>query len=96
VVTKYDANRSKAFFIDILIEGSTPTTATTESNLTSWITALKVPFSTARDVDPSAYTSKTLYGIRETTYIVERDTRKIVAKTTSIENGLTKLDALPP
>jgi hypothetical protein len=95
VIGKLAANGAKAQFIEILIEGVTPTTPTTPENLDSWINALSVPFTSAIDADPTTFTTKKTYGIKETTYIVERSTMKIVAKEASAAAALTTLDTLP-
>ena len=95
VIGKLAANAAKAQFVEIVIEGATPTTPTTTSDLDSWVSALSVPFTSAIDADPSTFTTKKTYGIKETTYIVERSTMKIVAKETSAAAALTTLDSLP-
>ena len=82
-------------FVEIIEEGATPTSPTTLSNLRAWVTALKVPFTSGIDTDPASFTAKTTYGIKETTYIVDRTTRKILAKAKTPEDGLTQLGTLP-
>ena len=96
VVSKLAENASKTMFLEILIEGTTPTAPPTITNANNWIKALNVPFSTAIDATPSTFTTKKTYGVKETTYIVERTTMKIVAKAKTPEEGLTALSALPP
>ena len=71
-------------FVDMLVEGATPSTPMTEANLDSWINGLKVPFTTAMDADPSSYEVKTTLGNKETAYVIERASMKIVAKSSSI------------
>ena len=83
-------------FVQLLEEGATPSDIVTKSNLNSWISAIGVPFTTAMDADGAApFTLKTTLGIKETTYIVDRATMKILAKTSGASAGLDKLDALP-
>lgn len=86
----------KALFVEILIEGTTPDTPVTQVNANNWIKALSVPFTTAIDADPSTFTAEKVYGIKETTFIVERATMKIVAKAANPELALDALSALPP
>ena len=95
VVSKLAANSAKAQFVEIVVEGTTPTVATTVPNLNNWVNSLKVPFTSAIDADPATFATKKKYGIKETTYIVERTTMKILAKATTPENALPMLDALP-
>jgi len=96
VVKALPSNTDKAMFVDLMTEGSTPTSGMNQTELRSWISALKVPFTTAYDVDPStSFTIRKTYGIKETTYIVDRATMTIVAKTATPEDGLNALAALP-
>lgn len=95
MVSKLPSDGSKAMFVELIVEGSTPTTPITEPQLRAWVNGLKVPYTTAIDVDPSTFAIKKSYGIKETAYVIERDTRKILAKTKTIEDGLTALEAQP-
>ena len=95
VVSKVAANAAKALFMEIVIEGTTPSTAPTIPNLNTWINGLKVPFTSALDADPASFSIKKTYGIKETTFIVDRTTMKILAKGKTPEEGLTLLDGLP-
>lgn len=95
VVAQYPALAAKAMFVDVVIEGATPTTPTTTANLDAWIAGMKNPFSTLIDADPSTFAAKATLGIKETTYVVERATGKILIKTASPVDGLTQLGALP-
>ena len=95
VIGKLAANAAKAQFVEIVVEGATPTTPATAADLDSWVTALSVPFTSAIDADPATFTTKKTYGIKETTYIVERSTMKIVAKEATAAAALTTLDSLP-
>jgi hypothetical protein len=95
VVSKLAANADKAMFVEIVVEGTTPTVPPTVANLNAWVNSLRVPFTSAIDADPSTFTAKKTYGIKETTYIVDRATMKIVGKAATPEDGLTVLDGLP-
>ena len=96
MVKALPGNADKAMFVDLMTEGPTPTSGMTQTELRSWIGALKVPFTAAYDVDPStSFTIRKTYGIKETTYIVERTTMKIVAKTATPEDGMNALAGLP-
>jgi len=82
-------------FINLIIEGVNPTTATTAANVDSWIKVEKTAFSTFRDPDGSDFAIKTALGVKMTTYIVERATMKIVKKGTPEDKVLPELDTLP-
>ena len=94
MVTALPSNADKALFVCLVGEGTTPSSPTTDAQLRAWISSLHVPFTTARDVDTS-FTIRSTYGIKETTYIVDRTTMKILAKAKTPEAGLTALAGLP-
>ncbi|MGZ3417467.1 MAG: hypothetical protein ACXVEF_43550 [Polyangiales bacterium] len=96
MVSALPDNSAKTMFVEILIEGITPTDAVTSSNVNAWIKGLSVPFTTLFDADPASFTTEKVFGVKETTYIVERTTMKIVAKATTPEAALTTLATLPP
>jgi hypothetical protein len=87
-------HESKVQFVEILIQGTTPTKPATKSNLDSWVSVLAVPFTSVIDIEPSL-ALEGLYGPKETTYVIERATRKIVLKTATPAVALGKLAALP-
>jgi hypothetical protein len=96
VVRALPTHTDKALFVDLMIEGLGPSSGVTSSELRAWVDALRIPFSAAFDVDPSSsFTIRSMYGVKETTYIVERTTMKIVAKASTPQDGLTALAALP-
>ena len=85
-------------FVQLIEEGKTPSDGVTKQNLDAWIISVKVPYTTlmgaASAGDPFAL--KTALGAKETIYIVERATRKILAKQVANMTGaLDKLAALP-
>ena len=60
-----------------------------------WVGSEKEAFTVVRDPDGAGFNAKKLLGIKMTTYIVERETRKIVVKGTPETDVLPKLDTLP-
>lgn len=95
VVGQYPSLAQKAMFVDIVIEGATPTTPTTKPNLDAWVAGMKNPFSTMMDVDASTFATKSTLGIKETAYVLDRATGKILVKNSSPLDALTQLAALP-
>ena len=86
----------KSMFVQFLTEGATPSTPTSKTNLDSWIGTLKVPFTCARDAEGSApFTIRSTYGVKETSYILDRASRKILFKSGSILTGFDKLKTMP-
>lgn len=82
-------------FVSVLVEGNTPSVAASKSNLHTWIADLKIPFSTGVDLPQSPFGLKTALGPRETVYVLERTTHKILARTVGIADAFKKLDELP-
>lgn len=80
MVSEYASVMSKAIFIDVMIEGTTPDDAITRAQVSSWATGLKIPFTVMRDPDGGDFNAKKTLGVKMSTYIVERTTMKIVAK----------------
>jgi hypothetical protein len=95
VVAQYPSLAAKAMFVDVVIEGATPTTPTTKPNLDAWVAGMKNAFSTMMDVDASPFATKSTLGIKETSYVLERASGKILVKTSSPLDALTQLAALP-
>ena len=96
MVKALPGNTDKAMFVELMTEGSTPTSGMNQVELRSWVSTYKVPFTIAYDADPStSFAIRKTYGIKETTYIVDRTTMTIVAKTATPEDGLTALAGLP-
>jgi hypothetical protein len=82
-------------FVNLLMEGTDPTTDATKAQLTAWVTSLNVPFTAARDPDSAPLAILHGFGERETTYVVERATMKILAVTSDPPNGLQTIQNLP-
>ena len=86
----------KSMFVQLLIEGTNPSTAVSKANLDGWINTIKVPFTIARDPDGAPpFTLRSSYGVKETTYIIDRATRKILFKNTSTAAAFEKLQTMP-
>lgn len=92
---KLPAYASKAMFVLVLIEGTTPTSLTTSKQVDLWADAIPTPYTIGRDADGTEpFASRAALGPKETAYIVERATGVIVARG---DNGLAllpKLDSL--
>lgn len=85
---------TKAIFVDVVVEGVTPTTSPTRDNLDTWINVSKIPFTTARDRDSAVGRARDVLGSKETTYIVDRATRRILV-VTDIFTAIDELQKLP-
>jgi hypothetical protein len=86
---------AKATFVQVLIEGTTPTTPVTKTNVDAWVSTIKIPYTIGRDPDGKAFEAKKALGPKMTAYILERATRKILAKGSSEVDLLPELDKLP-
>ncbi len=82
-------------FINVLVEGTTPTNPVTKSQVGIWANNEVLAFSCLRDPDGAGFNAKKVLGIKMTTYIVERATRKIVVKGSPETDVLPQLDTLP-
>jgi hypothetical protein len=82
-------------FVNLVMEGTSTTNDCTKAQLTSWANSLNVPFTVARDPDSAPLAILHKFGERETTYIVERATMKIVAVEPDPPAGLQTLQTLP-
>lgn len=81
-------------FVQLLTEGETPTTPTTKAHLDRWIEVYGLPFSAAKEMDGKNFSLRQTLGPRETAYILERSTMKIV-KTGSSDSLLGEIKSLP-
>lgn len=95
MVAKLPAYASKAMFVTVLGEGSTPTSVTTGKQVDQWIDFIPTPYTVGRDADGAEpFAARTALGPKETAYIVERATGIIVAKGDNELTLLPKLDSL--
>lgn len=95
MVAKLPSYASKAMFVTVLIEGSTPTTVATTKQVDIWIDNIGTPYTVARDADGTEpFAARTALGPKETAYIVERATGLILAKGDNELALLSKLDTL--
>jgi hypothetical protein len=85
----------RAMFVNVLIQGKSPTYPVRTSELVTWVTAQQVAFSCLRDPDGADFRAEQLLGGTMTGYIVERATRKILVKDIPETDVLKKLDTLP-
>ena len=81
-------------FVNLVMEGDTDQVDCTKDQLGMWISGLMVPFTTARDPDSASLAIKNLYGERETTYVVERATMKIVSVDPDAPTGMQTIQGL--
>ena len=84
----------KAEFIQLLTEGSTPEKPSTKTQLDSWISVIKVPYSAFRDPDDKPFFIFDNIGEKHTGFLLERATRKILFKGDEAAT-LGKLASLP-
>lgn len=94
-VSKLPQYGKKAAFINLLVEGDTPSKPATKSNLQTWASQLKVPFTIGCDLGDSPFALKKELGPRETAYILERATMKVLYKGPNVAGALAELDKLP-
>ena len=86
----------KSMFVQFIVEGSTPSKVATKANLDTWTNSLKVPWTIAIDPDTvPPFTIKTTYGLKETGYIIDRATRKILYKGNDTSTVFNKLKSMP-
>jgi hypothetical protein len=85
----------RAMFINVLIEGKSPTFPVTKTELSSWVSFEELAFTCVKDLDGVAFNAQTILGAVMTGYIVERATRKVVVKDLPETDVLKKLDTLP-
>jgi hypothetical protein len=95
VVSKLPQYHEKAAFANLLVEGQTPSVPAKKSDVDSWVGLMKVPFTVGGDDPATAFLLRKTYGPRETTYVIERATMKILAKTSNAALALQELDKLP-
>ncbi|MBM4342771.1 MAG: hypothetical protein FJ100_05285 [Deltaproteobacteria bacterium] len=95
VVSKLGQYGKKAAFINLLVEGDTPSKPATKSNLQTWASQLKVPFTIGCDMPDTPFALKKELGPRETAYILERATMKVLYKGPNVASALKELDGLP-
>ncbi len=67
------------FFMNILVEGKTPSVAATKTDLRAWITSAAAPFTCTLDTDPASTTQAKM----EDYFSVGRDTQVINQKLTA-------------
>ena len=95
-VTKYPKYADKATFISLVAEGANPSKVATKADVDSWIKSInKIPFSCGGDVPESPFGIKNGIGKKETTFILDRASMKILVKAGSFQAALIELDKLP-
>jgi hypothetical protein len=82
-------------FVNLLMDGDGSGPDATKVELQSWISSLNVPFSAGRDPNSMPFAIRHTLGERETTYVVERATMKVLAVEASPPDGLKKIMTLP-
>jgi hypothetical protein len=82
-------------FVNLVMEGTDTTNDCTKPQLFSWIRNLNVPFTAGRDPDSAPLAILHEFGERETTYVIERATMKILAVDADPPSGLQTIQKLP-
>ena len=96
MITALPSFSSKAMVIEIIVEGDNPSAGTPASEVTSWVTAEHTPYSVLRDPDGAPlFAARTALGTKDTDYVLDRATGKILAKASTPEDAITALQALP-
>jgi hypothetical protein len=95
VVKDLSTNAPKAMFVQLLVEGANPSSPTTKANLDAWIGSRRIPFTTGMDAVAGSREIKSVLGPKETSYIIDRASLKILVKTTTTDDALVELAALP-
>ena len=95
MVAAYAENASKTLFIDVLVEGATPSDTSTKTQLDSWAKNLKVPYTVLQDPDGVKFEAKTKLGERRTIMLVELQTMKVLYRgTDDFAGAIAKLKKL--
>ena len=81
--------------MNLLVEGQTPSVPAKKSDLDGWIKDLKVPFTVAGDVAEAPFAIKKTLGVRETAYLLDRATMKVLFKGANVYAVQQELDKLP-
>ncbi|MSQ84493.1 MAG: hypothetical protein EXR77_16705 [Myxococcales bacterium] len=95
MVSKLSQYSKKAAFINMLVEGDTPSKPASKSNLESWASQLKVPFTVGGDLPDAPFALRKHLGNKETSYVIERTTMKVLFKGPNIAAAIAELDKLP-
>lgn len=94
-VAKLNSYNSKASFMSLLVEGDTPGKPASHGNMDTWIKGLKVPFTVGADLAETPFHLRTTLGPKDTAFVIERSTRKILARVTGMGAALKYLSGLP-
>ena len=96
MVAQYPKLAKKAIFVDLLVEGKTPSDFATQPNLDSWVKGLSIPYTVGRDPDGVEWRIRSQVGKNKTALLVELSTMKVLAKSaTDYSEVLEKLEAAP-
>jgi hypothetical protein len=83
-------------FVVVFDEGRDPGVDVSKADFNTWVTSIKVPFSALRDPDITPLKAQSVLGAKETSYILDRRTRGILAQRTEATGGtVAALDDLP-
>ncbi len=94
LVPAYPGLASKATFIDIMVEGASPSDVSTTTQLTSWAKNLKIPYTILRDPDGVSFRAKNDVAPRTMILIVELKTMAILHRATDVQAALDKVKSL--
>ncbi len=91
---KYPGYADKAIFVELLAEGGSHSVQAEPSHLDAWIGAQEIPFTTL--IDPPGVGMRIVQQIapRETTFVVELSSMKVVSRAYGTAKAYATLDAL--
>ncbi len=96
MASKYPTYAGKAIFLQIVVEGFPLDKSATETQLRTWVKAASMPHAAATDPPGAGQVVKAALGGKDTGYLVEVATMKIIAKSLGDLSPLfAKLDTLP-
>jgi hypothetical protein len=94
LVPAYPELASKATFVDIMVEGASPSEVSTTTQLTSWAKNLKIPYTTLRDPDGVSFRAKNDLAPRTMILVVELKTMTVLHRGTDVQAALDKVKSL--
>lgn len=95
MAAKYPSYAAKAVFVELMVEDAdVPDGPATHDQLDAWITSRKIAFPMTIDKPETPFLAKKTLGPRETAYVVELSTMKVLLRTPDFTLALDKLDTL--
>ncbi len=94
MVAQYPAYADRLHFVELLAEGGSHSVQAEASHLDSWIGSFSIPFTTVRDPDGGGMQIVRSFSARESSFVVELATLRILHRTRSPRDALAFFDAL--